>query len=169
MEGRSPRLNFNTVIPFGDRSQTIRLIHKTAFDFLTDTAEGGAILSANVTSEQSLYMKLFRAGLSTRYLLRTCDSPKEPCLEAYTRELSRIWHLAGSCPNSALDEQLQAIATFLELSASSGVLELYWNGRYKSKILQKDEFLVYTACFGFSRYVIGALVKREICDQQGWR
>jgi hypothetical protein len=42
---------------------------------------------------------------------------------------------------------------------------LLWPARNKSKNLQKDEFLVYAACFGFSRYVMEALVKREICDQ----
>lgn len=63
------RHEFNTITPFGDGSQTVRFIHRTAFDFLTDTIEGSAILSADVTSEQSRGMKLFRAGLSARYLL----------------------------------------------------------------------------------------------------
>lgn len=133
-----PRPKFSTVVPFINGSQTIKFIHRTAYDFLIDTAEGGDILSADATSEQSLYLKLFRAGLSARYLFPHLKFGKSPCLELYTEELSEIWHLADSCQDSALDAQLQEIGTFLELSGSLGGLTLHWGDRHKSNILQKD-------------------------------
>lgn len=159
-----PRPRFSTAIPFGDGLQTVRFIHRAAFDFLTGTAEGGAILSADVTLEQSLHMKLFRAGLSTRCLFQGLGSKFAPSLETYTQELSRVWYVADSCRDSALDVQFQEIVTFFELSNSSGSLPLYWSGRHKSEILRKDEFLVYAACFHLSKYAMAALAKREICD-----
>jgi hypothetical protein len=159
------RHGFSKVTPFGNGSQTIRFIHRTAFDFLTDTAEGGTILSADGTSEQSLYMKLFRGSLSATYLIQDLEPEESPGLETYTHELSEIWHMAGPCQNSALDAQLHEITTFLELSASLGQLPIHWYRNNKTEFLRKDEFLVYAALLSLSKYVLAALVKREICDQ----
>jgi hypothetical protein len=159
------RHGFSKVTPFGNGSQTIRFIHRTAFDFLTDTAEGGAILSADVTSEQSLYMKLFRGALSATYLIQDLEPINSPSLDIYIYELSKIWHMAGPCQNSALDAQLHEITTFLELSASLGQLPIHWYRNNKTEFLRKDEFLVYAALLSLSKYVLAALVKREICDQ----
>jgi hypothetical protein len=159
------RHGFSKVTPFSNGSHTIRFIHRTAFDFLTDTAEGGAILSADVTSEQSLYLRLFRGCLSATCFIPNLESFNRPSLEMYTRRLSEIWHMAGSCQNSALDAQLHEIATFLELSASSGQIQNHWYRCNETKFPRKVEFLIYAARFGLSKYVIAALVKRDLRDQ----
>jgi hypothetical protein len=153
----------STVVPFGNGSQTIRFIHRTAFDFLTDTPEGRTILNADVTSEQSVCLKLFRAVCSRRYFFP--DSPHPSSLQIFTSKLSNIWHMAGSCPNSALDIQLQETMTFLEHWGASKSLERDWVPRHTLPIIGKDEFLVYAASFRLSRYVTAALVNRETCHQ----
>lgn len=157
------RPGYDELLQFADGSMTIKFIHRSAFDFLRDTAEGQDILSNDTTSERSIYTNIFKACLSSRYLL--CPvSVRPPCLEAYISELGQIWNLPGSHDTSH-QLLLYETAAFLEHAGSSGHLKLYWQCRHKSSTPENHEFLVYAARHGLNEFVMTTSAKRNISGQ----
>ncbi|KAI0534097.1 hypothetical protein GGR58DRAFT_484149 [Xylaria digitata] len=148
---------------FGDGSRTIKFIHRSAFDFLTDTAEGQDILSKDMTSERFIYASIFRAGLSSRYLLRP-GSMRRLDLERCVGELGRIWNIPSD-HHSSEKLMLYETALFLESFGSSGDLVLGWQRRHKSTTLENHEFLVYATRQGLYEFVMMALTERNVSSQ----
>ncbi|KAF2968298.1 hypothetical protein GQX73_g5272 [Xylaria multiplex] len=157
------RPGYENIPHFGDGSRTIKFIHRSAFDFLTDTAEGQDILSKDETSERFIYVNIFKAGLSSRYLLRP-SSMRRLDLERCIGELGRIWNIPGDHRNFE-NLMLYETALFLESFGSSGDLILGWQRRHKSTALENHEFLVYAARQGLYEFVMMTLTERNIPSQ----
>lgn len=95
-------------------------IHRTARDFLLDTLEGREILSHDVSSEPSLFIRWFKAHLATSQLYVDTLSENYPRnvvnnVETYTRILENKYDELGPCDRN----WIQAVF-YLERLCSSG-------------------------------------------------
>lgn len=71
---------YDRLIPFANGSKYVRLVHRTARDFLLDTVEGAEIRSFDTTSAFSLIVRLFRAYLGCSQLYTFSSSESLPPL-----------------------------------------------------------------------------------------
>lgn len=60
--------SYKPLIPYIAGQRTIQFLHRTAFDFMTDTVEGREILDSDTTSIEILQLRMMRASIAVRQI-----------------------------------------------------------------------------------------------------
>ncbi|SCO86009.1 uncharacterized protein FRV6_10136 [Fusarium oxysporum] len=152
----------------------VQAIHRTVFDFLIETEHGKKIMGYLQTSQEDLFLRLFRSCL-----LRDCLWPE---LYLYVRPYKlriekedRRWYEAGYRLNNHLNS-LKRHADIIQGSALAHMLDLIWasfiettknlpshpHPRLNSSVPRcKFDYLLRIAPMGFEAYVRENLIKWE--------
>lgn len=133
----------------------LRFIHRTARDFLLDTIEGKDILSHDVSSRSSLFIRWFKAHLATSQLyIVTSPGPPPPLrvdlvnyVEIYASFLDHKYEELGSC-----DQNWTQVTFYLERLCNSGQL-LSGIGNGKARICGGVDFLKMAASMCCYEYI----------------
>ncbi|CAM1508987.1 Fc.00g027260.m01.CDS01 [Cosmosporella sp. VM-42] len=159
-------IEFNRLLPYTFGEKTIRFVHRTAFDFMVDTAEGQEILEYNTTPPLMLELNIIKANLAVRqvFLLggledRTMWGQDIICGWVETTILDDLWHIIDKVEgNKKLESEAQLLIGLCErVYIMAQPYEAEWRQC-------SDYFLVQAAAYNLGDYVPHALTARHATD-----
>ncbi|KAI1416956.1 hypothetical protein F5Y13DRAFT_102746 [Hypoxylon sp. FL1857] len=124
---------YDTLLPYWEAS--VQFIHRTAYDFLTDTEGGHRILACDLSSKHERSFQMMKGGLVMKRLIKSYRFP------SIHDNIDILSQLAGAIPSTAIDEALRAM------------WDLYDNGHYVDDT-PRPHFLAIAARVLFKKFVL---------------